>query len=50
MNKDTNNTEKNVIYGLKKIPISQKRHKIANLFEEVSNDYDKMNDIISQSY
>jgi demethylmenaquinone methyltransferase/2-methoxy-6-polyprenyl-1,4-benzoquinol methylase len=47
MKKEVQNEEKNVIYGLKKIPISQKRHKIANLFEEVSNDYDKMNDIMS---
>ena len=45
--KKENNNEKRVIYGLKKIPISQKRNKIANLFEEVSNDYDKMNDIMS---
>ena len=47
MKKETSNKENNVIYGLKKIPISQKRQKISNLFEEVSNDYDKMNDIMS---
>ena len=47
MKKEIKNTEKNVIYGLKKIPISQKRINIANLFKEVSNDYDKMNDIMS---
>jgi len=47
MKKEDKSAEKNVIYGLKKIPISQKRHKIANLFEEVSNDYDKMNDVMS---
>ena len=47
MKKEVKNTEKNVIYGLKKIPISQKRMNIANLFKEVSNDYDKMNDIMS---
>ena len=41
------NNEKKVIYGLKKIPISEKRQKISSLFEEVSNDYDKMNDIMS---
>ena len=47
MKKDIKNAERNVIYGLKKIPISQKRINIANLFKEVSNDYDKMNDIMS---
>ena len=47
MKKETSNKVNNVIYGLKKIPISQKRQKISNLFEEVSNDYDKMNDIMS---
>ena len=47
MKKEVKNAERNVIYGLKKIPISQKRINIANLFKEVSNDYDKMNDIMS---
>lgn len=47
MKKDIKKEEKNVIYGLKKIPVSDKRHKISDLFEEVSNDYDKMNDIMS---
>lgn len=47
MKKEKKINEKKVLYGLKKIPISQKRNKIANLFEEVSNDYDKMNDIMS---
>jgi len=39
--------EEKVIYGLKKIPISQKRKKISNLFENVSNNYDLMNDLMS---
>ena len=47
MKKEKDINEKKVIYGLKKIPISEKRNKVANLFEEVSNDYDKMNDIMS---
>ena len=41
------NNEKKTIYGLKTIPISEKRQKISSLFKEVSNDYDKMNDIMS---
>ena len=39
--------EEKVIYGLKKIPISQKRKEISNLFENVSNNYDLMNDLMS---
>lgn len=47
MKKEVKYKEKNVIYGLKKIPIVQKRHKIADLFKKVSGDYDKMNDLMS---
>ena len=39
--------EKKVIYGLEKIAISKKRTKISNLFENISSDYDKMNDLMS---
>ena len=34
MKKEVKNAERNVIYGLKKIPISEKRINIANLFKE----------------
>ena len=47
MNKKIKLDEKKVIYGLKKIPINQKRKEISNLFENVSNDYDLMNDLMS---
>ena len=47
MNKKIIIDEKKVIYGLQKIPISQKRTKISNLFENISSDYDKMNDLMS---
>ena len=38
---------KKVFYGKKKISISEKKDNITKLFSEVSNDYDKMNDIMS---
>ena len=47
MNKKITLNEEKVIFGLKKIPISQKRKEISNLFENVSNDYDLMNDLMS---
>ena len=47
MNKNIKLDEEKVIYGLKKIPINQKRKEISNLFENVSNDYDLMNDLMS---
>ena len=47
MNKRITLNEEKVIFGLKKIPISQKRKEISNLFENVSNDYDLMNDLMS---
>ena len=47
MNKKIKLDEEKVIYGLKKIPINQKRKEISNLFENVSNDYDLMNDLMS---
>jgi len=47
MNKKIIMDEKKVIYGLQKITINQKRTKISNLFENVSSDYDKMNDLMS---
>ena len=46
MNKKMKFDEEKVIYGLKKIPINQKRKEISNLFENVSNDYDLMNDLM----
>ena len=36
-----------VFYGRKKISINEKRNNISKIFSEVSNNYDKMNDIMS---
>ena len=41
------NVNNKVFYGKKKISVNKKRENIKKLFSEVSNNYDKMNDIMS---
>ena len=43
----TKMTDNKVFYGRKKISISKKRENISRIFTEISNNYDKMNDIMS---